>query len=126
MLHKKPIFVIHKHSATHLHYDLRLEMNNVLKSWAIPKEPPTEKGIKRLAVQVEDHALEYAKFNGEIKSGYGKGKVEIWDSGYYKLKYQDKNKIEFSLQGKKLKGNFVLIKTSFGKKPEKNWLWFRV
>ena len=124
---KKLIFVIHRHEASHLHWDLRLEMKGVLKSWAVPKEPPKIKNIKRLAIQVEDHPLEYAKFKGVIPEGnYGAGKVEIWDKGIYKLKEKTKNKIEFILHGKKLKGNFVLVKTHYGNKPEKSWLWFKV
>ena len=121
---KKKIFVIHKHHASHLHWDLRLEMNGVLASWAVPKEPPAEKGIKRLAIHVEDHPLEYAKFKGVIPKGnYGAGKVEIWDNGTYELKSGDNKKIEFILHGKKLKGNFVLIKTGYVKN---GWLWFKV
>ena len=124
---KKPIFVIHRHDASHLHWDLRLEINGVLKSWAVPKEPPRETKIKRLAIQVEDHPLEYAKFQGTIPEGqYGAGKVEIWDRGTYELKEKTKDKIEFVLSGKKLKGNFVLVKTHYGNKPEKSWLFFRV
>ncbi len=123
---KKLIFVIHKHHASHLHWDLRLEMEGVLKSWAVPKEPPISKGIKRLAVHVEDHPLEYSKFKGIIPEGhYGAGKVEIWDNGKYKLIHKDSKKIEFELHGKKLKGKFVLIKTSYGNKPEKSWLWMK-
>ena len=120
-------FVIHKHHASHLHWDLRLEMDGVLKSWAVPKEPPTTKEVKRLAVQVEDHPLEYAKFEGTIPEGnYGAGKVEIWDNGKYKLKAKDEKKIEIVFHGKKLIGNYVLIKTHYGSKPEKSWLWFKV
>jgi DNA ligase D-like protein (predicted 3'-phosphoesterase) len=120
----KLIFVIHKHQASHLHWDLRLEMDGVLRSWAVPKEPPIEKGIKRLAIQVEDHPLEYAKFKGIIPEGnYGAGKVEIWDNGFYELKIMDSKKIEFFLHGKKLKGLFVLIKTGYVKN---GWLWFKI
>ena len=121
-----PIFVIHKHFASHLHWDLRLEMNGVLKSWAVPKEPPAKKGIKRLAIQVEDHSLNYADFEGKIPEGnYGAGKVEIWDNGTYELISKDEKKIEFDLHGKKLKGKYVLVKTNFGKQKGKSWLFFK-
>ena len=124
---KSLIFVIHKHHASHLHWDLRLEMDGVLKSWAVPKEPPTTKDVKRLAIQVEDHPLEYAKFHGVIPEGnYGAGKVEIWDNGKYKLKNRSSNKIEFNLKGKKLNGNYILVKTHYGSKPGKSWLWFKI
>lgn len=118
------IFVIHKHHASHLHWDLRLEIDGVLKSWAVPKEPPKTKAEKRLAIQVEDHPIEYAKFKGIIPEGnYGAGKVEIWDKGKYVLKNKSSKKIEFNLKGKKLIGNYVLIKTSYGKN---SWLWFKI
>jgi len=120
------IFVIHKHFARNLHFDLRLEMDGVLKSWAVPKEPPTIKGIKRLAIQVEDHPLNYANFEGEIPKGnYGAGKVEIWDAGTYELDDLKRDKIEFELHGKKLKGKYVLVKTKYGKQKEKSWLFFK-
>jgi len=122
-----PRFVVHKHHASHLHWDLRLEMSGVLKSWAVPKEPPKTKNVKRLAIQVEDHPLEYAKFHGTIPEGnYGAGKVEIWDNGTYELKNKDSKKIEIVFHGKKFKGDYVLVKTSYGNKPEKSWLFFRV
>jgi DNA ligase D-like protein (predicted 3'-phosphoesterase) len=124
---KKKIFVIHKHHASHLHWDLRLEMNGVLKSWAVPKEPPKVKGVKRLAILVEDHPLQYASFEGTIPEGnYGAGKVEIWDRGFYELLEKDEKKIEIKFHGKKLKGKYVLIKTHYGNKPEKSWLFFKI
>jgi DNA ligase D-like protein (predicted 3'-phosphoesterase) len=115
-------YVIQKHDATHLHYDFRLEMNGVLKSWAIPKEPPTEPSIKRLAMQVGDHELSYIDFEGTIPEGeYGAGKVEVWDKGTYTLKHRDPNKIMFTLHGQKLSGNYTLLRF----KEDKNWLFFR-
>ncbi len=124
---EKFIYVIQKHHATRLHYDLRLEINGVLVSWAVPKEPPTEKGIKRLAMMTEDHPIGYEKFQGEIPEGeYGAGKVEIWDSGFYELKIKDEKKIEFFIHGRKLRGLYVLVKTNFGSKPEKSWLLFKI
>ena len=127
---KKPVsnklaFVVHSHFAQKHHYDLRLEMNGVLKSWAVPKEPPITKDVKRLAIQVEDHPLEYATFSGVIPEGnYGAGLVKIWDKGFYELKHSDDKKIEVVFHGKKLKGNYVLIKTNYGNKPGKSWLFF--
>ena len=124
---KTKIWVIQEHHASHLHWDLRLEMNGVLKSWAIPKQPPRTKGIKRLAIHVEDHPLAYANFHGIIPKGnYGAGKVEIWDKGKYELIEKTKDKIEFKLNGKKLNGTYVLIKTSYGSKPQKSWLFMKV
>jgi len=123
---KRLIFVVHDHHASHHHYDLRLEIAGVLKSWAIPKEPPTKKGVKRLAVQVEDHPLDYAKFHGIIPEGnYGAGKVEIWDNGEYELLEKTPKKILFTLHGKRLNGKYVLIKTGYGGKKS-GWLWFMV
>ncbi len=118
----RPIYVLHKHRARKLHYDLRLEMNGVLKSWAVPKGPPL-KGEKRLAVLVEDHALGYADFEGVIEEGYGAGKVEIYDKGTFKLLEQEEGKLVFELEGEKLSGRHVLLR--FKKENEKElWLWF--
>ena len=120
-----PRFVIQRHDASHLHWDLRLEINGVLKSWAVPIEPPKSKGTKRLAIQVEDHPLSYAKFEGIIPEGhYGAGKVKIWDKGTYELIEKGSKKIEFKLHGKKLKGKYVLVKASIGGE-KKNWLFFK-
>ena len=124
---KKTIFVVHDHRATHHHWDLRLEINKVLKSWAIPKLPPRAKGVKRLAIKVEDHPLDYAKFQGVILKGqYGAGTVKIWDKGTYELKHKGSKKIVMVFHGKKLKGEYALIKTSYGAKPEKSWLFFKI
>lgn len=118
------IYVIQEHHATHLHYDLRLEMDGVLKSWAIPKEPVDKKGVKKLAIQTEDHPLEYADFEGEIPEGlYGAGLVKIWDKGSYRLIERNEDKIVFEIFGNKLKGKFCLIKL---KGKEKNWLFFKI
>ena len=119
----KKIFVIQKHYATHLHYDMRLEMEGVLKSWAIPRTPPIEKGIKRLAVQTEDHNIEYANFEGNIPKGsYGAGSVEIWDKGFFEVEENEKDKLVIHIIGKKLKGRYCLIRF---KGQEKNWLLFK-
>jgi DNA ligase D-like protein (predicted 3'-phosphoesterase) len=122
-----PRFVIHKHAASHLHYDFRLELDGALKSWAVPKEPPRESGIKRLAVQVEDHPLSYADFHGIIEEGYGKGTVKIWDSGKFELLDRKPEKIVFKLKGRKMKGEYVLVrfKTNKEKNANKNWLLFK-
>ena len=115
-------FVVQKHDATRLHYDFRLEMDEVLKSWAIPKEPTTEPNIKRLAVEVDDHPVSYITFEGTIPEGeYGAGTVEIWDKGTYTLKSRSSNKIVFTLRGEKLAGDYVLVRF----KEDKNWLFFK-
>lgn len=123
---KKLTFVIQKHHASHLHYDLRLEKDGVLKSWAIPKEPPIQSGIRRLAVAVPDHELDYANFKGEIPEGqYGAGLVEIWDKGYYiPSKFED-NEIIIELKGEKLKGIYCIIKLKPKLPQDKNWLFFK-
>ncbi|MBI4331217.1 MAG: 3'-phosphoesterase [Chloroflexi bacterium] len=111
-------FVVHLHQASHLHWDLRLEMDGVLRSWAVPKEPPLEPGIRRLAVQVEDHPLDYMDFQGVIPEGeYGAGTVEIWDNGKYELQKRESEKIEFALEGGRMEGGYVLIHTK-----GKNWI----
>jgi len=117
-------FVVQEHHATHLHWDFRLEMDGVLKSWAIPKDPPTKPNIKRLAIPVEDHPLDYINFEGVIpEGGYGAGTVKIWDSGTYELESRTPSKIVFRLLGKKMRGRYVLIQTKWGKGI--NWLLFQ-
>jgi len=123
---KNKIFVIQKHDASHLHYDFRIEEGGVLKSWAIPKEPPQEPGIKRLAIQVEDHPVGYEKFEGEIPEGeYGAGKVETWDTGYYLPVEMKPGKIIIELNGRKLNGIYCLIRLASRNSEKKNWLFFK-
>lgn len=124
-------FVIQKHRAQNLHFDFRLEQGNILKSWAIPKGPPLKAGIKRLAVLVEDHPLEYKNFEGTIPEGnYGAGTVEIWDKGTYKLVPRKNFKQDFEdghltlmISGKKLKGEFALVQMK--NRGLKNWLMIK-
>lgn len=113
------IFVVQKHHARQLHYDFRLEVAGVLKSWALPKGPSTDPAVKRLAVPVEDHPLAYADFEGVIQPGqYGAGPVMVWDNGTYDpedsedvLQSLANGKLVFQLHGKKLRGSWVLIRT---------------
>lgn len=116
-------FVVQEHNATRLHWDFRLEMGGVLKSWAIPKEPPIRPGVRRLAVAVEDHDLDYIDFQGIIPEGeYGAGTVEIWDKGSYEMESKKPDKMVFELRGSKMKGRYVLL--HFTDKAE-NWLMFK-
>ncbi len=104
-------FVVQEHEATRLHYDFRLEMEGVLRSWAIPKGPSMNPADKRLAVAVEDHVLEHADYEGIIPEGsYGSGPVVIWDIGTYELLKEGKDKVSFRLKGKKLQGDFALVR----------------
>jgi len=117
-----PHFVVHEHHASHLHYDFRLEIDGVLKSWAVPKGPSMNPADKRLAIHVEDHPISYAPFEGTIAEGrYGAGTVYIWDNGTFSLLGGaiTAGMIEFSLSGKRLRGIFTLIRL---KNKEKEWL----
>lgn len=120
-------FVVHEHHSTRLHFDFRLEIAGVLKSWAIPKGPSMNPAEKRLAVMVEDHPLEYGDFEGIIPQGhYGAGAVLTWDSGEFKPEGDPENsltegKLIFTLNGKKLKGSFSLVLMK-GRGSGKDWL----
>jgi len=109
-------FVVQKHAATALHYDLRLEMEGVLRSWAVTKEPSAELGVKRLAVHTEDHPLEYASFEGDIpEPEYGAGHVDIWDRGTWvpadePVPAYRRGRLKFTLKGRKLKGQWALVR----------------
>src|SRR6267378_1410085 len=131
--HRQPIFVIQEHHARRLHYDLRLEADGVLKSWAVTKVPTMDPAVRRLAVRTEDHPLEYTSFEGDIPEGqYGAGHVEIWDHGTYEnLNGQPLSeslaagKVEVELHGQKLKGKFALIHMA-GDGRHENWLLIKM
>jgi bifunctional non-homologous end joining protein LigD len=128
---KQPVFVIQKHQASHLHYDFRLEMEGVLKSWSVPKGPSYDPGTKRLAMMTEDHPFAYAKFEGVIPAGnYGAGNVIIWDEGTWEfiepgddpVKALEQGKLTFRMFGKKMFGEWALVKIK-GRSPKGNeWL----
>ena len=134
------IYVIQKHDASHLHYDFRLEVDGVLKSWAVPKGPSSDPAQKRLAVPTEDHPLEYADFEGVIPADeYGGGTVIIWDRGIYRNLRQEKDgrgititeafnegKIEIFLEGKKLAGGYALIRTGKDRSGKFRWLLIKI
>ena len=114
-------FVVQKHFASTLHYDLRLEMRGILKSWAVPKGIPQRTGIKKLAVQTENHPIAYLNFKGVIPEGeYGAGRVEIWDRGNYQMIKKTSVSYKFKLSGNKLKGIYVLYNFK-----DKNWFLFK-
>lgn len=124
-------YVIQKHRATQLHYDFRLEFNGVLLSWAVPKGPSLDPSVKRLAMHVEDHPLEYGGFEGVIPEGeYGGGTVMVWDNGEWAPEVPDiakaleKGDLKFTLHGKKLRGSWVLVRTRGwgGSTDGKSWL----
>lgn len=126
----QPSFVVQQHHARRLHWDFRLEADGVLKSWAVTKEPSMETAVRRLAIETEDHPLEYGHFQGQIPAGeYGAGKVIIWDAGTFESEASvseamERGLIEVFLKGKKLKGRFVLVRTR-NTGPKAQWLFFK-
>jgi bifunctional non-homologous end joining protein LigD len=132
----KLAYVIQKHAASQLHFDLRLELDGVMKSWAVPKGPSLDPAVKRLAMQVEDHPIEYNRFEGTIPKGeYGGGTVMIWDRGTYTYGGEDgldpeeglrqgyaRGDFKVVLQGKRLKGSWVLVRTRRGDPKRAQWL----
>jgi DNA ligase D-like protein (predicted 3'-phosphoesterase) len=117
------IYVVHRHQARNLHWDLRLEKDGVLVSWAVPKEPPTMKGVRRLAIQVEDHPIDYATFHGMIPEGeYGAGTVEIWDEGNFEIERWSDKEIVVHIKGQRLTGRYCLVRFA---KVENGWLLFK-
>jgi len=124
---EKQFFVIQEHDASTHHYDFRLALDGVLKSWAVPKGLPTELKVKRLAVQTEDHPLEYGRFEGEIPEGqYGAGKVSIFDRGRFDILEREDDKLVFTLEGQKIKGTFALVRFKGKEMDQANWLIMRV
>jgi len=114
-------FVLHRHASRRPHFDLRLEKDGVLKSWAVPKGLSPEPGVRRLAVEVPDHPLDYIDFEGTIPEGeYGAGTVEVWDAGKYRVLSWEADKVVFELEGKRCSGPYALVRTG-----AKNWLIFR-
>jgi DNA ligase D-like protein (predicted 3'-phosphoesterase) len=129
---EKPRFVVQKHKASTLHYDFRIEVDGVLKSWAVPKGPSTDPAVKRLAVPTEDHPLDYIDFEGVIPEGeYGAGEVIVWDTGTYRNMKEKPvaeairdGQAEIRLEGKKLQGGYALIRT--GKGDNVRWLLIKM
>jgi DNA ligase D-like protein (predicted 3'-phosphoesterase) len=132
---REPIFVVHKHAARSEHYDFRLEAGGVLKSWAVPKGPSTDPQVKRLAIRVEDHPLEYAGFEGVIPPGeYGAGAVIVWDTGTYRNLTKrngrevppeqaiEEGHLVVELHGRKLRGGFALTRTAVDERGRERWI----
>jgi bifunctional non-homologous end joining protein LigD len=127
---KERFFCVQKHLASHLHYDFRLEYDGVLLSWAVPKGPSLDPSTKRLAMAVEDHPIEYGEFEGVIPSGYGAGIVMLWDKGIWTPEVDDvdaalkKGDLKFTLNGYKLKGSWVLVRTKgrWAGSEDRSWL----
>jgi len=132
MARRSPQFVVQQHQATTLHYDFRLEVDGVLRSWAVPKGPSLDPAVKRLAVEVDDHAKAWGRFEGRIGGGYGKGAVIVWDRGTYEFLGDggmaaalEAGHAKFRLAGEKLRGGFVLQRTNRSP-PKPQWLLLKL
>jgi DNA ligase D-like protein (predicted 3'-phosphoesterase) len=137
---REPIFVVQKHDARNLHYDVRIEVDGVLKSWAVPKGPSTDPSQKRLALPTEDHPLDYADFEGVIPEGeYGAGAMIVWDAGTYQnLKEDERGRnvpmaetladghVEIRLEGRKLRGGYALVRTAPDASGRERWLLIKM
>lgn len=124
---RRPQFVVQQHRASTLHYDFRLEVDGVLRSWAVPKGPSLDPAHRRLAVEVEDHSKGWGRFEGRIRAGYGRGAVIVWDRGTYEPLGDEPmdaqlaaGHAKFRMEGEKLRGGYVLHRTRDGAKPQ--WL----
>jgi DNA ligase D-like protein (predicted 3'-phosphoesterase) len=119
---ERPVYLVHEHFSRSHHFDLRLEFDGVLRSWAVPKGLSTEPGVRRLAMQVPDHALSYAPFEGEIPEGsYGAGKVEIWDRGTFDVVEHANDKLVVRIRGRRIQGTYHLVRATF-KDDRRSWL----
>jgi len=128
---RRPTFVVQQHDASTLHYDFRLEVDGVLRSWAVPKGPSADPADRRLAVEVDDHSKGWGRFEGRIGSGYGQGAVIVWDRGTYEPLQDapmgealDAGHAKFRMEGEKLRGGYVLHRTRDGAKPQ--WLLMKL
>lgn len=121
---ERPVYVVQEHNASKLHWDLRFEMGDSLKSWALPKEPPQKIGERRLAISVDDHPIAYAMFEGKIPEGsYGAGQVKTWDKGTFEIIENNDKKIIVNIHGSRLKGKYCLVHFE---QEEKSWLFFKM
>ena len=121
----RPRFVVQRHDARALHFDLRLEVDGALASWAVPKGPPLREGVKRLAVRTEDHPLEYLTFAAVIPEGqYGAGRMTVWDAGHYEAELRADDEWKLVLEGRILRGSYHLVRTG-GRGGKEEWLIFR-
>jgi len=121
---ERPVYMVHEHHSRSHHFDLRLEFDGVLRSWAVPKGLSTQAGVRRLAMEVPDHALSYAPFEGEIPEGsYGAGKVEVWDRGTFDVLEQAPDRLVLAIRGRRVQGVYHLVRAAFRDRADgRSWL----